>query len=135
MDMLRYSLNQDELVSPAEKRIKEAFFHKTNVDTVTRDVHSKIDARISRGCVVDSMHCVFVNMLGHNELISIDQLNSNTVQEVFRKKTNSDKASQISRRVGFERSKIPTTILPRPSFSVETDDENVHGDTGYTLFR
>ena len=133
--MLRYSLNQDELVSPVEKRLKETFFEKSNVDTVVMEVHSKVDTRISRTCIVDNMHCVFVNMLGYNEILNIQQLNANVVQEIFRKKTNSDKASQISRRVGFERSKIPTTILPRPSFSVETDDENVHGDIGYTLFR
>ena len=135
MSLLRYSLNQDELVSPQEKRLKDLFFLKGNVDRIVDEVHSRVDPEASRGCVVDTMHCVFTNMLGHNQILSLDQLNTSVVQHLFRMKVSSDKASSVSRSVGFERSKIPSRMLPRPSFSMEDDDEDVHGDIGYTLFR
>ena len=135
MSLLRYSLNQDELVSPQEKRLKEMFFVQSNVNRIVEESNSRVDPAISHACVVDTMHCVFTNMLGHNQILSISQLNTSVVQELFRRKVSSDKASAVSRSVGFERSKIPSRMLPRPSFSMEDDDKDVHGDIGYTFFR
>lgn len=130
--MLRYSLKQDyTMVSPLEKKRRHDFFENGNVNSVVLDVHSRVDSEISRTTIVESMHCVFTNMLGRNQLLGLNVLNENVVQELIRKKASSDKFSLVSRKVGFESSKIPTNILPRPSFSLEKEDENM----GYILFK
>ena len=117
--MLRYSLKQDyTMVSPLEKKKRDEFFEKGNVDSIVLDVHSQVDSDISSATIVESMHCVFTNMLGRNQVLELNVLNENVVRELIRKKASSDKFSLVSRKVGFESSKIPTNILPRPSFSL-----------------
>lgn len=130
MSLLRYSL-KSELVSPVEKMLKEKFFSNLNTTTVVGMVHSRVSSQFSRGEIVDVMHTVFTHMLGSNQLNSVEELNAAVVQDMFRRKNSSDKASFVSRKVGFERNKIPSNILPRASFSLESEDENM----GYILFK
>lgn len=93
-------------------------------------VREKVDSSLSQGHVVDTMHDVFTRALGGQDGVDgvnvgiIDKINAEVVTLASQRKARSDQASKLSRRVGFERSKIPSTILPRASFSLEADDED-----------
>lgn len=90
-------------------------------------VREKVDSSLSQGHVVDTMHDVFTRALGGQDSLDvglIDKINAEVVTLASQRKARSDQASKLSRRVGFERSKIPSSILPRASFSLEADDED-----------
>ena len=92
-------------------------------------VRESVDNFYSQGDVVDVMHAVFTQFLGENFNVSfshriVNGLNDSVVAQVRRRKMASNKASKISRKVGFETNKIPVNFLPRPSFSLESEDED-----------
>lgn len=124
-----FSLNLDERLSPSEIVLQNQFKDQANVDRVVLVVHETVDKFLTHGEVVDVMHDVFTQFLGENFNVSfshgiVDRLNNEVVASVRRRKMASNKASQISRRVGFETSKIPGRILPRASFSVESENQD-----------
>lgn len=124
--MSYFSLKADERLSPSEIVVQKQFFDRDNVHRVHRRVQQTVDNFYTSGDVADVMHNVFTQYLGANFNTSIprgivDRLNDAVVELVQNQKISSKKASQISRKVGFETSKIPTRILPRASFSVETE--------------
>lgn len=90
-------------------------------------VRETVGETYSHGHVVDVMHEVFTQFLGGrnglNSVDIIDRINIAVANKVLNRKMASNKASQISRRVGFETSKIPKTFMPRASFSLESEDE------------
>ena len=124
-----FSLKQEERLSPSETSIQKNFYDQTNVTRVLAMVRERIDNFYSQGDVVDVMHTVFTQFLGENFNVSfssgiVDKLNDAVVAQVRRRKMASNKASKISRKVGFETNKIPGKFLPRPSFSLESEDED-----------
>lgn len=127
--MSYFSLKEEERLSPSETAIQKNFYEQANITRVLRMVHESVDNFYSQGDVVDAMHDVFIQWLGENFHVSnthgiVDRMNDAVVERVRRRKMASNKASQISRRVGFETNKIPSTILPRASFSLESEDED-----------
>ena len=130
MGLLGYSLRLEERLSPSEKVIQRLFFGEENIDKVVSMVHVSVDKFLSRGDVVDVMHDLFTRKLGENSRGLrnshgvIDEINATVVATMLRQKKASNKASQISRRIGFETNKIPVQLLPRASFSLESEDED-----------
>ena len=123
-----FALNLEERLSPSEIVLQNQFKDQGNVDRVVHVVHETVDSLLTHGEVVDVMHDVFTQFLGENFNVSfshgiVDKLNNDVVEKVRRRKMASNKASQISRRVGFETSKIPGRILPRASFSLESEED------------
>lgn len=122
--MFTYSLKLDEQLSPSETVLQTRFFDKENTKTVVRMVHQTVDNSITHGDVVDVMHDVFTHFLGRKNGVEgtvVDEINAAVVAKIVRRKTTSNQASKISRRVGFETNKIPSQFLARPSFSLESD--------------
>lgn len=122
-----FSLSLDERLSPSEIVLQNKLKDPTNVGRVVLVIHEMVDKFVTHAEVVDVMHDVFTQFLGNNFNSSfsngiVDRLNKEVVEEVRRRKISSNKASQISRRVGFETSKIPARMLPRASFSIEAED-------------
>lgn len=64
------------------------------------------------------------NGVGSKDDGIINKMNSDVVAQILKRKVASNQASKVSRRVGFENSKIPAAILPRASFSLESEDED-----------
>lgn len=124
-----FSLSLNERLSPSEIVLQNQLKDKANVERVVLVIHETVDKFVTHGEVVDVMHDVFTQFLGENFNMNfshglVDRLNKEVVEEVRRRKMASNKASQISRRVGFETSKIPSRMLPRASFSLESEDED-----------
>ncbi len=134
MSMFSYSLKLDERLSPSEILVQDKFFSRSNTNRVTQMVREKVDSSYSQGRVVDTMHDVFTRALGGKTGVGsdINKINAEVVAQALQRKVSSDQASKISRRVGFERNKVPTTMLPRASFSLESEDEG-RGKVSYTF--
>lgn len=123
-----FALKQDERLSPSETSIQNKFYDHENISRVLHMVHESVDNFYSQGNVVDVMHDVFTQMLGENVNVRnfdgiVGRMNDAVVERVRDRKMASNRASQISRRVGFETNKIPSKFLPRASFSLEEEDE------------
>lgn len=128
MSSLRYSLKLEEPLSPSETVVQRQLFDKSNINRVVVMVRDSVGELYSHGHVVDVMHEVFTQILGGKEGLGnsgdiVQRFNSAVVKKVLNRKMASNKASMISRRVGFETNKIPATMLPRASFSLESEDE------------
>lgn len=123
-----FSLQSEERLSPSEIILQRDFFGDSNVDVLLSTVRKTVDNLYSGGDVADIMHDVFTTFLGENFNASasrqvVSTLNERVVASIKRRKMFSKKASQISRKVGFETSKIPTKIMPRASFSLESEND------------
>lgn len=126
--MYNFRLTVDEQLTPSELSIREEFFSKNNIKNVVTLVHGTIDRYVTQGRIVDVMHEIFTQALGQkNGLVgtSIDTLNASVSSTILLRQQASLAASVRSRRVGFETSKIPTTILPRASFNPESGNDDL----------
>lgn len=124
MSLLRYPLKVDERLTPSEQALHDFFFRADNAAQLLRAVHARVDAGISHAALIDAMHDIFTEGIGGSSRnISVATLRTDVVNRLLHKKNMSNRASALSRRVGFERSKIPTQILPRASFSLPSEDE------------
>lgn len=128
--MFRYPLKLDERLSPSEIVVQNRFFSQANINHAVLMVRETVDYFYSHGDVYDAMYEVFTRTLGEKNGVSskddgiINKMNSAVVAQILKRKVASNQASKVSRRVGFENSKIPTAILPRASFSLEAEDED-----------
>jgi hypothetical protein len=133
--MYNFRVKLDEQLSPSELRVRNDFFSKQNTQKVVALVHGSVDRYLTDGSIVDVMHEVFTQSLGQkNGLVgtTLAALNDLVSSTILSRQRASASASIRSRRVGFETSKIPTTILPRPSFSYKSDDDDAFFDLNLT---
>ena len=122
--MFRYSLKIDERLSPSEIVVQTDFFSQANINHLVLMVRGSVDSSYSHGDVHDAMDEVFTRTLGsRRDDVVISNMNSDVVALMLKRKVASNQASKISRRVGFENGKIPATILPRASFSLQSEEE------------
>lgn len=128
--MFRYPLKLDERLSPSEIVVHKRFFSQANISHAALMVRESVDNSYSHGDVYDAMCEVFTRTLGGKNGVGskdggiINEMNSDVVAQILKRKLASNQASKVSRRVGFENSKIPAAILPRASFSLESEDED-----------
>lgn len=126
--MFRYPLKLDERLSPSEIVVQNRFFSQANINHAVLMVRESVDSSYSHGDVYDAMYEVFTRTLGGKNGVKddgvVNKMNSDVVAQCLERKVASNQASKVSRRVGFENSKIPAAILPRASFSLESEDED-----------
>lgn len=128
--MFRYPIKLDERLSPSEIVVQNRFFSQANINHAVLMVRESVDTSYSHGDVYDAMDEVFTQTLGSKNGVGtaddgiINKMNSDVVAQILKRKLASNQASKVSRRVGFENSKIPAAILPRASFSLESEDED-----------
>lgn len=124
--MYRYignSLDTDEAMSPREKALKNEFLSKQNTLLLFESAQRHVDPNTSYSNVVDAMHNEFTVGLGGAVLLTLSFLNQTTIDKLSISHEKHMEAMRRSREVGFEKSKIPSKMLPRPSFNLEEDDE------------
>ncbi|CAN0368086.1 unnamed protein product [Ectocarpus sp. 6 AP-2014] len=110
-------------MTPNEHAIKNVFFSDANVSRVHVSAQTHVHANISYPTVVDAMHKEFTVGLGGREPVNVDALNRNTMNTLHDCHQKHLRAVARSREVGFENSRIPTNLLPRASFELQTDSE------------
>lgn len=117
------SLDIDEAMTPKEKVVKEEFLSKENSLRVFGSAQRHVNPTISYSNVVDAMHKEFTQGLGGSAPVSVPSLNQTTIDNLSISYTKHIVAMHQTRRVGFDTSKIPSNMLPRPSFNLQEDDE------------
>ncbi|CAM9155333.1 unnamed protein product [Ectocarpus sp. 8 AP-2014] len=110
-------------MTPNEYAIKNVFFSDANVSRVHVSAQTHVHANISYPTVVDAMHKEFTVGLGGREPVNVDALNRSTMNTLHDCHQKHLRAVARSREVGFENSRIPTNLLPRASFELQTDSE------------
>lgn len=122
--MYDFGLSSYERLTPSEKRLQEQFFSTTNTANLVAMVRARVDDRATDGDVVDLMHEIFTKALGGKTKVdNTATLNKEVISTLTHRLQSSREASLRSRRIGFETHKIPSTILPRASFSIEPERE------------
>lgn len=114
----------DELLRPTEKILLAEFDSPTNQKLVFKTVQSEIDPRASFRGVMDHMRVVFRSSIAHDTLPSVDEMND----AVYRKVSSEIESSRLNQerfvnRV-YENSNVPTSFLPRPSMTLERDEDD-----------
>ena len=122
--MFRYPVKLDERLSPSEIAVQNRFFSQANINHTVLMVRESVDSSYSHGDVYDTMYEVFTRTLGGRNGVNVNNMNEDVVAQFSKRKVASNQASKVSRRVGFENSKIPAAILLRASFSLESEDED-----------
>lgn len=117
------SLELEEPMSPKEKALKTQFFDKQNTLRVFSSAQTHVNPTVSYSTVVDAMHKEFTLGLGGRAPIDVETLNQSTINNMYDSYQKHLRAVAHTREVGFENSKIPTTMLPRASFNLQEDDE------------
>lgn len=117
------SLDIEEPMTPKEKIIKTEFLGKANTLRVCASAQRYVNASISYATVVDAMHKEFSIGLGGSAPVKLDTLNQTTINNLHESFQKHLKAVAHTREIGFENSRIPTNMLPRPSFNLQEDDE------------
>lgn len=117
------SLDIEEPMTPKEKIIKNEFLGKANTLRVCASAQRHVNASISYSTVVDAMHKEFSIGLGGSAPVKLDTLNQTTINNLHESFQKHLKAVAHTREIGFENSRIPTNILPRPSFNLQEDHE------------
>lgn len=117
-----YSLDQSSLL-PFEKRMKARFLSEENKLVVWRLATRSVNPTISFGNVVDAMESVF-NLSTYDLPSSVNGLNVRTIDKLKADHERHVRGTAKSREFGFVNGKIPSTMLARPSFSVEKDGED-----------
>lgn len=112
-------------MTPKEKKRKNDFFAKANTELLYGSAQRHVNPGISYATVVDKMHTEFTNGLGSSTPVSVQLLNQTTINNLNDSYKNHLKAVAHTRKVGFENSKIPASMLPRPSFNLQGDDEDI----------
>jgi hypothetical protein len=119
---ISYSLGHENL-SPLEGRLRAEFMSCENKKAVFVSVQTRVSPTIGFGAVVDAMHDTFLKSLSRSPT-GVDELNRYLIERVVDQHARSIENSAKSREFGFVRGKIPSSMLPRPSFSLPEDDLN-----------
>lgn len=121
-----YSLDKTSLL-PSEKVMKAKFLSEENKLVVWRSATRLVYPTITFGNVVDEMENVF-NLSTYDLPSSVKDLNNRTIEKLQRDHERHIRGTARSREFGFVNGKIPSTMLPRPSFSVEDEKEDDFND-------
>jgi len=118
------SLDIEEPMTPKEREIKAKFLGTANIERLYTSAQRHVSAGISYATVVDAMHDEFTLALGGSHTsLRVDDLNQATVDKLYESNAKHLRAMAHAREVSFNNSKIPTNMLPRPSFNLQEDDE------------
>lgn len=114
----------DELLRPTEKILLQSFNSTTNQQLVFKTVQTQVDSRASFRGVMDQMRVVSRSSIVHDTLPSVEEMND----EVYRKVSSEVESSRLSQerfanRV-FENNNVPKSFLPRPSMTLERDEDD-----------
>lgn len=114
----------DEMLRPTEKVLLESFNSRTNQQLVFKTVKAQIDSGASFRGVMDHMRVVSRISIAHNTLPSVDEMND----EVYRRFSSELERSRLNQerfasRV-FDNSNVPRSFLPRPSMTLERDEDD-----------
>ena len=116
----------DELMRPREKILHKEFNSVVNQQLVFKTVNTIVSSRVSFHEVMDHMEAVFRSALSSDDLPSVEDLN----QTVYRRIDMESEQAELHRKRFvnriYENANVPTTILPRPSMSIDRheDDES-----------
>lgn len=117
------SLDVEEPMTPKEKAVKNEFLGAANTRRVYKSAQNHVNARLSYATVVDVMHRQFTLALGGASRVVVDDLNQATINSLYESNEKHLKAMAHAREVDFTNSRIPTNMLPRPSFNLQEEDE------------
>ena len=133
MNRIGKPLEIDEPMSPNEHAIHGVFFSKDNTLRVHRSAQTHVSASLSFATVVDAMHKEFSLGLGGRVPVDVESLNQSTINSLYDSHQKHLLAVAQSREVGFENSRIPTTLLPRASFQIQPETGDMVGKTQILL--
>lgn len=119
------SLDIDEPMTPKEKEVQHRFLGKENTLGVHVSAQRHVNPNISYATVTDAMVKQFTVGLGSSVAVHVDTLNQATIDRLYDSYQKHLEAVAHIREVGFEKSRLPTTMLPRPSFNLQEDAELV----------
>lgn len=122
---LSRSLDIEEPMTPKEKEVQRRFFEKENTLLVHVSAQRHVNPNMSYSTVVEAMHKQFTLGLGSSAAVDVDTLNQATVNGLHDSYQRHLEAMAHSHDVGFDNSRIPTNLLPRPSFNLQEDAEVV----------
>lgn len=114
----------DELLRPTEKILLESFNSTTNQQLVFKTAQTRIHPGTSFRGVMDQMKIVSRSSIAHDTLPSVEEMND----EVYRRVSSEVESSRLSQerfanRV-FENSNVPKSFLPRPSMTLDRDEDD-----------
>lgn len=118
------SLDVEEPMTPKEREIKSAFLGEDNILRVYTSAQKHVNAAISYATVVDAMHREFTLALGGMSRLDVNELNQATVNMLYESNEKHLRATAHARKIDFASSRIPSHMLPRPSFNLQEDDES-----------
>lgn len=116
-----YSLDKSSLL-PSEKIMKARFLSDDNKLVVWKLATRSVNPTISFGNVVDAMENVFI-LSTYDLPPSVNDLNVRTINKIKEDHERHIKGTAKSREFGFVKGKIPSTMLARPSFAMEKNNE------------
>lgn len=114
----------DELMRPREKKLYEEFNSNTNKKLVYNTVKISISPNVSFHEVIEHMEAVFRSAISSDSLPSAEQLNDTVYIRIGRE---AEKAEEHRKRFvnrTFNNANVPTTILPRPSMSIDRHEDD-----------
>lgn len=123
--LISRSLDIEEPMTPKEKEVQRLFFGKENTLLVHGSAQRHVNPSMSYSTVVDAMHKQFTVGLGGSDPVDVASLNQATIDGLYDSYQKHVKAVEHTREVGFEKSRIPSNMLPRPSFNLQEDAEFV----------
>jgi len=111
-------------MTPKEREIKSIFLGEENIPRVYTSAQKHVNPMISYATVVDAMHKEFTLALGGVHHLRVDDLNQATVNALYESNEKHLRAMAHARDVDFNNNRIPSHMLPRPSFGLQENDES-----------
>lgn len=114
----------DELLRPTEKTLLAEFNSMTNQQLVFKTVQSQINPRVSFREVMDKMRVVFRSSIVNDTLPSVEEMNNTVYQKVSSDVERSRLTQERFVNRVYENSNVPKSFLPRPSMTLERDEDD-----------
>lgn len=125
----------DELLRPAEKELSGRFHATENIQLLYKKAVSEIDASVSYHHVTRTMDSVFRLAIQTEHLPSVSDMNTSVLRKLSHFARHNETSRNRYAERSFTQSNVPTSFLPRPSFSSHRGDSDGREDDTIELLR